>query len=173
MLDSDVLLMVRENLNAHEQLDPRVLNFVSDMSEGNPSIIAELCKSIKDADVCDIADEKCKLKPDRSLQECKLNTKLRHMALQEFGLLHLHEQLIAKMASVYTREFSLGMLNTHVVQHQKDHEDVFINLKRCVNQLLKSDIFRCVGWARERGRAKRSEAKGSEARSIVAKRGRA
>ena len=144
MLDSDVTLMAKEYLHAHEYLDYKVLTFVSDMSEGNPSIIVELCKSIREADVCDFVDERCTMKAGRSLQECKLNTKLRHMALQEFGTLQLHEQLIAKMASVYTREFSTGMLQTHVLQHQRDHEDTFINLKKCANQLLKSDIFAIV-----------------------------
>jgi hypothetical protein len=144
MLDSDENLMAKEELNAHDNLDSRVLNFISDMSEGNPSIIHELCKSIREADVCDFGHESCTMKEGRSLQECKLNTKLRHMALREFGTLPLHEQLISKMASVYTREFSTGMLQTHVAQHQRDHEDTFINLKKCVNQLLKADIFTIV-----------------------------
>ena len=141
MLESDIVLVVKEKLSAHIFLDPRVLTFVSDMSEGNPSIIVELCSSIIAAEVCTIEGETCSLKEGRSLQECKLNTKLRHMALREFSTLPLHEQLIAKMASVYSREFSTVMLETHVQQHLRDHADTFINLKKCIDKLLKSDIF--------------------------------
>ena len=69
--------------------------------------------------------------------------------LQTFSSLPLHEQLIAKMASVYNKEFTHAELLKHVEQHQKDHEDTPINLKRCVGELVSNDIFvliDCPDW---------------------------
>ncbi|GMI14167.1 hypothetical protein TrVE_jg2716 [Triparma verrucosa] len=141
MHDSDVELLLKEKLNAPKMIEPKLLDFVSDMSEGNPRLICELAHSISESKACEIKGGICKIRPGHTTHEINLNSKLRHMVLQEFSTLALHEQLIAKMASVYTKEFSSGMLANHVEQHQKDHEDHPINLKRCIGRLLASEVF--------------------------------
>lgn len=144
MLDTDIDTLMREKLSDHNDIEKGILSWVSDMSEGNPSIIIELCHSIIESKICEVVDDHFQLKKGRTLHEVKLNSRLRHMVLQEFSALPLHDQLIAKMASVYTKEFSEEMLTGHVAQHQKDHSDTPIHLKKCIGNLIKTDIFSVV-----------------------------
>ena len=192
MNESDVKLLLKEKLQAHKHIEPKVrgarserheeqsddalrifrflgslpsrlslrssltpfrssqlLEFVNDMSEGNPRLICELAHSILECDVCEIVDGVCKIRPGHTTHEIKLNSKLRHMVLQEFSTLSLHEQLIAKIASVYTKEFSSSMLEGHVEQHGKDHEDTHISLSACISTLVLSEVFTTCpvpGW---------------------------
>ena len=144
MLDTDIDTLMKEKLSDHKEIEKGIVSWVSDMSEGNPKIIIELCHSIEESKIYEVVDGHFKLKRGRTVHEVKLNSRLRHMVLQEFSALPLHDQLIAKMASVYTKEFSEDMLMGHVAQHQKDHSDTPIHLKKCIGNLIKTDIFSAV-----------------------------
>ena len=95
MLDTDIDTLMREKLSDHNDIEKGILSWVSDMSEGNPSIIIELCHSIIESKICEVVDDHFQLKKGRTLHEVKLNSRLRHMVLQEFSALPLHDQLIA------------------------------------------------------------------------------
>ena len=131
MLPDDVEILLKEKLAiSHVALSADVRNWVCDISEGNPLIISELARSILDSSVCHIEKGVYKLRSDRTIHSIQLNKKLRHMVLQEFSVLPPHDQLVAKMASVYTSDFSLSMLIGHVQQHKLDHEGTPINLEK-------------------------------------------
>jgi len=89
MLDCDSGLLIAEKLNAHGfEIEEDILRCLLDLGEGNPSIICELCHSVlEDKIVVHDADErKLSLEKGSNMLDLKLNSKLRHMVLQEVSL---------------------------------------------------------------------------------------